>query len=338
MRKNEKGSLAVARSIIGPDDTVLITGSNGFIGSRVVNALLGRGFTHLRCLVRPSSDLTALKKVLAAHDEANASIIEGNLLSREDCERITADAAVILHLAAGRGVKSYPDAYLNSVVATRNLLDAAVKDQGLKRLVSVSSFSVYSNKSIKRRGLLDESCEEESRPAARGDAYTFAKVNQDRLIREYEQRHRLPVVILRPGVVYGPGNKGIHGRIGIGTFGEGTIDTEQTAPPGNIITGSMNPVCQTWKAWPIAMVIDWAYLMNSGCFPPTFTVPNRAGPLMDGGPRRQPGTPMPTGPLIMMLANFAPECHWPKPWPIESAQASISPSTSLPILLAQSTW
>ncbi len=36
---------------------------------------------------------------------------------------------------------------------------------------------------------------------------------------EYGEKRGLPYVIVRPGVVYGPGIKGIHGRIGIDTFG-----------------------------------------------------------------------------------------------------------------------
>jgi nucleoside-diphosphate-sugar epimerase len=215
----QNDTATTARSIVGPKDPILITGSNGFIGSRVVKSLLERGFRELRCLVRPSSTLTALNSAVAGHAEAHVRIIEGNLLSREDCERAAEDAAVIYHLAAGRGVKSYADAYLNSVVTTKNLLNAAVSDRGLRRFVSISSFSVYSNRKIRRRGLLDETCEEESHPDLRGDAYCFAKVGQDRLIREYEQRYGMPVVILRPGVVFGPGNNGIHGRVGIGTFG-----------------------------------------------------------------------------------------------------------------------
>ena len=208
-----------AKSIVGPNDPILITGSKGFIGSRVVTSLLKHGFQELRCLVRPSSTASTLNSAIAGYAGARVSIIEGNLLSKEDCERVAWDAAVIYHLAAGRGMKSFPDAYLNSVVTTRNLLDVAVRNRGLKRFVNVSSLSVYSNKRIRRGGVLDETCEEESRPAERGDAYCFAKVGQDRLIREYEQRYGLPVVILRPGVVFGPGNNSIHGRVGIGTFG-----------------------------------------------------------------------------------------------------------------------
>ena len=205
--------------IVCPTDTILITGSNGFIGSKVVGTLLEYGFNNLRCFVRPSSNLIALQEVIRSHSKAKVQIIVGNLLSREDCERITENVSLIYHLAAGRGQKSYPDAYLNSVVTTRNLLDAMIKTKSLKRFVNVSSFSVYSNRKIRRRGLLDEMCEVESQPILRGDAYSYAKVKQDELIMDYVKKYRIPYVVVRPGVVYGPGNKGIHGRVGIGTFG-----------------------------------------------------------------------------------------------------------------------
>ena len=205
--------------IVSPAETILITGSNGFIGSKVVGTLLEYGFNNLRCFVRPSSDLSALQEIIRTYRKAKVQIIEGNLLSSEDCEKIAENVSLIYHLAAGRGQKSYPDAYLNSVVTTRNLLDAIIRNKSLKRFVNVSSFSVYSNRKIRRRGLLDEMCEVESQPLLRGDAYTYAKVKQDELVMDYVKDHRIPYVIVRPGVVYGPGNKGIHGRVGIGTFG-----------------------------------------------------------------------------------------------------------------------
>ena len=205
--------------IIDYTDPILITGSNGFIGSKVVGVLLNGGFQNLRCLVRPSSNLAMLRDVVRARDEAKIHIIEGNLLSREDCEKMSKDVSVIYHLAAGRGEKSYPDAFLNSVVTTRNLLDATLQNKELKRFVNVSSFSVYSNRKIRRRGLLDETCDIEGDPKSRGDAYTYAKVRQDELLMDYVKKYRVPFVIVRAGVVFGPGNKGIHGRIGIGTFG-----------------------------------------------------------------------------------------------------------------------
>ena len=53
----------------------------------------------------------------------------------------------------------------------------------------------------------------------RGDAYTFAKAKQDELVAEYASRFGIPYVIVRPGYVIGPGNPGMSGRVGVGTFG-----------------------------------------------------------------------------------------------------------------------
>jgi len=198
---------------------LLVTGSSGFIGCRLVQALLDYGFSNIRCLVRPSSNVAGLKKVLELDNCGKIKIMEGNLLSREDCRRISDGACVIYHLAAGRGEKSFPDAFLNSVVTTRNLLDAVSGSHSLRRFVNVGSFSVYSNSHLRRRALVDEGCELESQPQLRGDAYSYAKVRQDELVMEHCKKNKIPFVIVRPGVVYGPGNKGIHGRIGIGTFG-----------------------------------------------------------------------------------------------------------------------
>jgi len=132
---------------------------------------------------------------------------------------MTRDAAVIFHLAAGRSEKSVPDAFANSVVTTRNLLEAAAEHGCVRRFVNISSFAVYSNTNKPQRGLLDESCPVEEHPELRGDAYSFAKVKQDEIVREYGKELGIPYVIVRPGYVYGPGKSAITNRVGIGTFG-----------------------------------------------------------------------------------------------------------------------
>ncbi len=206
--------------IAKPDDLVLITGATGFIGSRLVSNLLDRGFRNLRCLARRSSGvdrLEAIRRSVAAR--ARLEVVSGNLLSRDDCMRATAGAAVIYHVAAGRGEKFIPDAFLNSVVTTRNLMEAAIKQQSVKRFVNVSSFTVYSNIDNPKGRLLDEEGAVEKNPEKRKDAYCFAKVKQDEMVREYGDQHGLPYVIVRPGYVYGPGNEGMTFRVGIGTCG-----------------------------------------------------------------------------------------------------------------------
>jgi nucleoside-diphosphate-sugar epimerase len=206
--------------IISPADCVLVTGSTGFLGSRVVARLLDHGFRGIRCFARPSSNLGRIKEASGQRRGAAAiDVMRGNLLSRKDCELATRDVSVIYHLAAGTGEKSFPDAFLNSVITTRNLLEATLRQGCLKRFVSISSFAVYTNRDKPRMNLLDESCPIEEHPQLRGDAYCFAKLKQDALVTEYGRQHGIPYVLVRPGVVYGPGAKGITRRVGSGVFG-----------------------------------------------------------------------------------------------------------------------
>ena len=181
-------------------------------------ALLRRGFGRVICSVRPSSDLRLLKAAIPAEQEDRCEIVEANLLSPEDCDRAAADAELVYHLVAGRG-KSFPACFQGSVITTRNLLDALVERGRLKRLVNVSSFAVYSNFRLKRGAVWDETCPLEDNLEERHDAYMYGKLKQDELVEDYHRRLGVPYVIVRPGIVCGPGKKAIPGFVGMDTFG-----------------------------------------------------------------------------------------------------------------------
>ncbi len=206
--------------IVEHTESILVTGSSGFIGRQVVGYLLEKGFSNIKCLVRESSDLRGLSEIIQLKEgEEKATIIQGNLLSAGDCLRVTEGVKLIFHLAAGTGTKSFSEAYLNSVITTRNLLEAALHHRCLKRFVNVSSFAVYSNRGKKTGCVLDETCPIETSPETRAEAYCYGKVKQDKLVMDYGKQAGLPYVIVRPGTVYGPGKKFIPGRVGIDTFG-----------------------------------------------------------------------------------------------------------------------
>jgi nucleoside-diphosphate-sugar epimerase len=209
---------ADVHGMVKNDDPILVTGSTGFLGGRVVAGLLDRGFSNVRCFARPSSDVGTLEK-FQMQCGSRFEIIRGNLLSAADCDKAVRDVAVIYHLAAGKTEKSYADAFMNSVVTTRNLLDATLRYDVLRRFVNISSFTVYTNRNKPRRSVLDESCPVETDPVGRGEPYCYAKVKQDELVVEYGRKHAIPYVIVRPGPIYGPGDPAISGRVGSGAFG-----------------------------------------------------------------------------------------------------------------------
>jgi nucleoside-diphosphate-sugar epimerase len=205
--------------IASPSDRILITGSNGFIGSKVVEILLEYGFTNLRCFVRPSSRLGRLEQARNRFPAGKGvELITGDLLSRQDCREAATGASLVFHLAAGIE-KTFAGAFMNSALATRNLMDAFLEHGTPGRFVNVSSFAVYSNLKLKRGAILDEASPLEDVPQERYDAYCFGKLKQEELVKDYGQRLGLPYVILRPGTVFGPGKRGLTGRIGIDTFG-----------------------------------------------------------------------------------------------------------------------
>src|SRR5205085_12663084 len=153
----------------------------------------------VRCFVRPSSKLDRLKKLFSDLPAGrNVDFVTGDLLSRDDCRKATAGASIIYHLAAGME-KSFAGAFMNSALATRNLMEAFLEHGQPKRFVNVSSFAVYSNLMLKRGAVLDETCSLEDSPAERCDAYGFGKLKQEELVRLYGQEHGLPYVIVRPG-------------------------------------------------------------------------------------------------------------------------------------------
>jgi nucleoside-diphosphate-sugar epimerase len=200
-------------------DLILVTGASGFIGVAVVQKLLEEGYRNLRCFVRPFSKTERLTSVLRRFGaESHVDTVRGDLVSREHCARAARNVAVIYHLAAGFD-KSFAGAFMNSALATRNLMDAFLELGEPKRFVNVSSFAVYSTLTLKRGAPLDENSPLEDAPQERYDAYGFGKLKQEELVREYGATRALPYVILRPGAVYGPGKKDLSGRVGIDTFG-----------------------------------------------------------------------------------------------------------------------
>jgi nucleoside-diphosphate-sugar epimerase len=114
---------------------------------------------------------------------------------------------VILHAA---GVLRGPASVLvrENVVATRRLIEASAVC-GISRFVLISSISVYASAALPSREPVGETCSIEAHPERRS-AYVYSKVMQEAVCREAP----VPLVVIRPGIVYGPGHNRLSDRVG----------------------------------------------------------------------------------------------------------------------------
>lgn len=196
--------------------TVLVTGAGGFLGRHVAASLLEQGVQRLRLHFRGRPAQGLVEALAARFPDASIETVAANLLYRQDLDAVVAGVDCIVHAAAGmRGAAA--DMFANTVVGTRNLLDAAVA-AGVRRVVLVSSFSVYRTEDLARGALHDETVPIEEVGIAKG-AYAHAKTRQEHLVASYRAAHGLETVTLRPGVIYGPGGAGPSSRVGISAMG-----------------------------------------------------------------------------------------------------------------------
>lgn len=190
---------------------VLVTGAAGFLGQHLVERLLQNGCT-VRCLIRRESDQQKITDAAGAGVENRLEYEIGSVTDAELCRKIVNGVDVIFHLAAAMG-GSPASMVVNNVVGTRILLEAVVAAK-ISRIVLVSSIAVYDTSKLDKHGILDEDCPLDSAPELR-DAYCYSKVKQEAVAWDICENHGIPLVVVRPGVLFGPGRSILSTRVGL---------------------------------------------------------------------------------------------------------------------------
>ena len=191
--------------------TIGLTGGTGFLGSRVVAQLLAHGH-EVRCLTRSARKGAELAALFAPELQNRLQLVHGTLERFESCRELLRDCATIVHVAAPL-TGSVPTLFASSVVPTRVLVNAAA-DRGIRRFVLISSIGVYGSQHLAPWDVLDERCPLDRYPHLR-DPYTYSKISQEHVCWEAQQNRGIPIVVVRPGVLFGPGRSLITPRIGL---------------------------------------------------------------------------------------------------------------------------
>ena len=176
--------------------TILVTGSDGFVGSALCDRLRSEALT-VRSVVRklkPGSDI-----------DLNVAI--GDISAGTDWALALKDVTQVVHLAARVHVMndSSPDALAEfrrmNVAGTLNLARQAAS-AGVRRFVFLSSIKVNGETTPLKRPFASDDL-----PAPE-DPYGISKHEAEQGLRQIEAETGMEVVVLRPPLVYGPGVKG----------------------------------------------------------------------------------------------------------------------------------
>jgi nucleoside-diphosphate-sugar epimerase len=169
---------------------VALTGASGYTGGRLLEVLRERG-DDVSVLVRAASVSDRLRR-------CGAVLVEGDLASGGSLDRLVEGADAVLHVAAVYRTAGHRDSYYHevNVGGTERLLEAAAA-AGVGRFVHTSTVGVH--------GHVEDPPADESAPLRPGDIYQATKAEAEALALDFHRRRGLPVAVIRPGAIYGPG-------------------------------------------------------------------------------------------------------------------------------------
>lgn len=178
---------------------VLVTGSDGFIGSHLTEELVKKGYDVKAFVYYNSFNtwgwLDTLPKEVMDHIE----IFQGDVRDPNGVKEAMKGCDAVFHLAALIAIPfSYhsPDTYVDTnIKGTLNVLQAA-RDLGTQRVLVTSTSEVY--------GTAQYVPIDELHPYQGQSPYSATKIGADRLAESFYRSFNLPVTIVRPFNTYGP--------------------------------------------------------------------------------------------------------------------------------------
>lgn len=170
---------------------VLVTGATGFTGSHMTKRLVDEGF-DVRILARSSSDTSK-------QELQGAEIITGDISDRDSVDRAIKGVDTVYNIAALYREAGHPDSAYWAVnfEGAKNIFLASIKE-GVRRVVHCSTVGVTSH--------VKNPPADETTPYSPGDVYQNSKCAAEQLALQLNKEAGLPVSIIRPAGIYGPGD------------------------------------------------------------------------------------------------------------------------------------
>jgi nucleoside-diphosphate-sugar epimerase/predicted dehydrogenase len=182
---------------------IAVIGGTGFIGAHLVKLLTAEG-KRVGVMARNVRNLgpTFL--------DDNVVVVKGDVRSERDVDRFIGSAPCIVGLAHGGGGRTYAEVRLGMVGGAETIARACLA-HGVERFIHVGSIaSLYLGADA---GLITGATPPDPRSDARAD-YSRAKAECDRMLLALHRDQKLPVCIVRPGLVVGEGGTPFHSGLG----------------------------------------------------------------------------------------------------------------------------
>jgi nucleoside-diphosphate-sugar epimerase len=170
---------------------ILITGGTGFIGSHLTKGLVDDGH-DVRVLARPSGAIDTLKGL-------PVEIIEGDIRDRDAVDRAVKGVEVVIHLVSNFRHPEWPDQECEAVNVggSKNIFESALR-HSVRRFIHCSTIGVH--------GHIENPPANEDSPFNPGDIYQRTKLEAEKLAWSMYHEKGLPLTVVRPTSVYGPGD------------------------------------------------------------------------------------------------------------------------------------
>jgi NAD dependent epimerase/dehydratase len=178
-------------------ESVLVTGADGFIGSHLTELLVKHGY-RVKALSQYNSfnywgwleDIECINEI---------EVLNGDVRDPHYCKNITKDVDIVFHLAALIAIPySYvaPDSYVDTnIKGTLNICQAALEN-GVNRVIHTSTSEVY--------GTAQYVPIDEKHPLQPQSPYSASKIGADAMAMSFFNAFDLPLTIARPFNTYGP--------------------------------------------------------------------------------------------------------------------------------------
>lgn len=178
---------------------VLVTGSEGFIGSHLVERLLQTGFSIRAFVLYNSFNSMGWLDTLPKHVYREIEFFTGDIRDPNGVRSAMEGCDMVFHLAALIAIPySYhsPDSYVDTnIKGTLNILQAA-KLLDVARILVTSTSEVY--------GTAQYVPIDEKHPFQGQSPYSASKIGADRMAESFYRSFKMPITIVRPFNTFGP--------------------------------------------------------------------------------------------------------------------------------------